>query len=86
MNQEQIKKEWKRIYKEYEEANEKYDKYVQQFLTICRNRQITQEAKKSLNKEGLEEIVGFRNIRDKKAKEFWDFSCSVVFPKSSVEK
>jgi len=86
MNQEQVKKEWERIYKEYEEANEKYDKYVQQFLTICWNGQITQKAKKSLNKEGLEEIVRLRNIRDKKAKEFWDFSCSVVFPKSSVEK
>jgi len=86
MEKEQIKKEWERIYKEYEESNKKYDEYVQQFLTICWNGQITQEAKKSLDKESLEEIIRLRNIRDEKAKEFWDFACSVVFPNSSVEK
>ena len=72
MNKEQIKKEGDRIHNEYEEANENYDNYIQQFL----------DGKKTLNKEMLEEVIKLKNIRNKRAKEFWDFVCLIVFPKS----
>ncbi len=80
-NEEQQKEEWKRIYDEYEEAEKKYKEYTNLFFTKTINGEITQKAKEFLTREKLDKIIKIGEERNKKAKEYWDFVCSMTFPK-----
>ena len=81
MTKKEIEEKWQKLYKDFVLAKNKYTKYVEQFITNTVNGEITREATKSLNRGTLEESIKLREEMDRTAKEFWDFACSVTFPK-----
>lgn len=73
------KEKFQELFETFYQSQKEYDDYVDQFFTEVVNGQVTQEAKKSLTPELLEEIIKMREGMNRAAKDLYDFTYSITF-------